>query len=252
MERGLVEKKAMGQLAMLAQAFAVVGGHGHHGLVREALALQLFQQAAHLRVHLRDLAVVGTAGMARRPGRRRHVGSVGVVEMDPEEERPGVVLQAEPGERPVHHVAPRPLRLQGDAGVGIAGDLVVIHLEALVEPEAAVEHEGADEGARAVPLLGKHGRQGALVRRVGAEAVVAQPMVGRQQAGEDAGVGRQGQRHLGRRAGEADALGRQAVQPGGYGVAVSIAAQVVGPYRVQGHQDEVGVPRLAPPATTPG
>ncbi len=167
----------MGQLAVLAQALAVVGGHRHRRLAVEAAAAELLEDAPHLLVDGGDLAVVGAAGVAGAPGRRRGIGRVGVVEVHPEEERARVVLR-QPGERPVHHLAPRPLRLEDDAGLRIALDLVVVDLESGLQPEAVVEHEGADEGGGAVAGAGEQGGEGRRARTERAHPVVAQAVMG--------------------------------------------------------------------------
>ncbi len=239
-EGRLVEEEAVGHLAVLAQPLAVVGGHRHHRLAVQALDAELLQDAPHLLVHGGDLAVVGAAGVARGPGGRRGVGGVGVVEVHPEEERARVVLR-HPAERPVHHHAPGPFRLQDVAGLRIALDLVVVDLEARLEAEAVVEHEGAEEGAGAVAGAGEQGGEGRGLRTERAHPVVAQAVVGGQQSREQARMRGERERHRRGGVGEPHPLAGQPVEPGGHRLAVAVAADVVGADGVQSDQNEVWV-----------
>ncbi len=216
----------------------MVSGDRHRGGAGEAAAVELLEEPADLLVDGGDLAVVRPAGVALAEGIRRLVGSVRVVEVDPEEERPLVVLP-EPGKGPVHDLAAGPFRLQNHGLARSALDLVVVDLEAVGEAEAAVEHEGADEGAGAEPLAGEHGGESRLVAREGARAVVAQSMVKRQQPGEQAGMGREGERYRRGSLVEADALLGEAVEPGGLGLLVAIGAEMVGADGVDGDQHHV-------------
>ncbi len=65
---------------------------------------------------------------------------------------------------------------------------VVIEVEAVVEPELAVERKGGDERRRGEPLLAEHACDGARVVRQPIAGVVADPMLERIGPGEDAGV----------------------------------------------------------------
>jgi len=107
-KRRLVEEEPVRGLAVLAQALAVVGGDGDDRAGREAPALERGEETPHLGVGEGDLAVVGAPGMARGPGGGWRVRGVGVVEVDPEEEGPGVAA-SQPGQGPVHDLAPGPL-----------------------------------------------------------------------------------------------------------------------------------------------
>src|SRR6185295_5880248 len=82
-----------------------------------------------------------------------------------------------------------------------------------------------------------------------AGAVVAQAVVRRQQTRQQGGMGRQGKRHRGRSLLEADPFGSDLVEPRRDRRAVAVAAQVVRPDSVHGHQDEVRIAQLLPAAT---
>ena len=91
MKCGLVEKKAVGALAMLAEPLAVVGGDDHQGAVEDAGLSQAGEEPAQLRVHVGDLPVVGARSEAVGERSRRLVGRVRVEQVGPEEERGGPV-----------------------------------------------------------------------------------------------------------------------------------------------------------------
>ena len=78
-------------------------------------------------------------------------------------------------------------------------------------------------------------------RQVGetAEAVVAQAMLRRQQAGEDRGVRGQRERDRGTGFREPDTLGGQPVQVRRFRAVIAVHAKVIGAHRVQGHQQQV-------------
>src|SRR5215470_3130076 len=64
-------------------------------------------------------------------------------------------------------------------------------------------------------------------------------MVWREEAGEEARVRGEGERHGRRGAGEAHPFARQAVERRRLGVAVAVAADVVGAHGVQGDEEDV-------------
>ncbi len=245
----------MGKLPVVAQPLAVVAGHRHHGLPGQAALLERRQQAADLLVDRGDLAIIGTPGMALAVRRRRRVGGMGVVQVDPEEEGTGVIGpgRGEPGEGAVDHLPARPFGFEGRAGDRIPLDLVIVDLEPAPQAEPAVEHEGADEGAGAVALRREQRGQGGRPLGEGADAVVAQAVMRRQKAGEHAGVRWEGERHRRRGLREAHPVARQAVEPGRFGCPVAIRADSVGSHRVEGHEQQIrawrssSVPAGAPP-----
>ena len=160
-----------------------------------------------------DLAVVEVRGEARGERLGRHVGEVGLVEVDPEE-RLGAALRGQPAPRRFHGRAPRPLlHEERGAALGVA-EPVVVDVEPAVEAEARVEGERAHEGAGAIAGLAQERGQGVGVRREAEARVVADAVVERVAAGEDVRV--RGQRHhvLGVGLLEAHARRGQPVHPG--------------------------------------
>ena len=238
-QRGVVDEDAVGLLAVLAQSLAMVRGHEDEGARRPALRLQEPQQPAELRVHEGDLAVVGAAGEPRREVRRRLVGRVGVEVVDPEEPR---------GRRP--RFQPRPGRgrrlVRGTLHVGRAapvlavGQVIVVHVEPAREAEAPVQREPGDEGRRPVPRVVEGLGQGGDGLGQHEVAVVAHAVAKRGEPGEDRGVRRCRERHVGDRGREARAAGGQRVEDGGRGAGVTVAADVVGAEGVDGDEQDVG------------
>ena len=230
----------MGQLAVLAQPLAVVGGHRHRRPAVEAAAVELREDAPHLLVDRGDLAVVGAAGVARAPrpaagcrgrGRRRGGprGRTGARRPSPARRAPGPPPRAPaappPGRcRPSDRARSRRRRPRSRA----------------LQAEAVVEHEGADEGAGAVAGAGEQGGEGRACRPAGRPA----PLLRRPWWGGSRPVSRLVWE--GSVSGTADeALANRSPSParrssaGGHRLAVAVAAEVVGAHRVQGHQHEV-------------
>ncbi len=79
--RAFVDKKAVGFLAVLSQALAVVGRHNHDGAVSQAAVLQERQHPADLLVGKCNGAAVGVALVLAPEGLGGLVWRVGVVEV---------------------------------------------------------------------------------------------------------------------------------------------------------------------------
>ena len=74
---------------MLPQALPVVAHHDDEHPIHEAQTPERVQHAAQHRIGKRNLTVVGDVGKGLAQGRRRRVGLVGIVEMEPDEEGRG-------------------------------------------------------------------------------------------------------------------------------------------------------------------
>ncbi len=160
-----------------------------------------------------------------------------VVEVDPQEERR--LQRREPRLGRVDDLLRRAL-LPGEPAFGSDPHLVVEECEPLADPGDAVEHRRADEGrggeARALQRLGQ--RDLGVGQPVA--FVVARTVLARRAAGEDRGVGGQGQRGGGERLGEAHPALRERVQRRGRRVLRAIAADPVGARRVEGDEQQAG------------
>ena len=158
----LEEEDAVGGLAVVPQALAVIGEDGDHGVGRQRL-----QEPADLRVHVGHRTVVGGVLRAPGEGRWRVVGEVGVEVVHEEEERP-LARSLELGDGPVRHLVPR-------SGDGLAQG-VVVDREPLGQAVLAVQHRRRHDGGGGV-APGRHdlGQRGDA-RGEGAEAVVLSPV----------------------------------------------------------------------------
>jgi hypothetical protein len=125
-----------------------------------------------------------------------------------------LVARAKPRERAIDDGRCRPLRFETLGRVRIARDLIVVGVESLREPEASIEHEGADKRRRLVPgrLQQARDRRMRVAQRI--DAVLAHAVDRRQESREDRRVGWQRQRHRGARRGEAKARRGQPVERG--------------------------------------
>ena len=80
--------------AVFAQRFTVIAKEYDHGAVVELIALQPREEASEFVVGVSDLSVVGMTAVLGAIRLRRIVGTVGVVQMQPEEKRsPWILLQ---------------------------------------------------------------------------------------------------------------------------------------------------------------
>ena len=213
----------------------MVGQHDHERLVQPAARAQRVEQRADAGVGRGHLAQVGVATRALEGGRRREVRGVGVEQVHPQEERLLALQTGEPGARGDDDLRGRALQV---AHLGAGWSLgLAVDVEALVEGEGAVERAGGDDGAGRQPPLARQLGQGARRGGQRRDAIVPQRVPRRQEPGQHRGVG--GQRQRRHRAGVvvAHALGGQPVEVRGQPRAAAVAAQRVGPRRVEREQD---------------
>ncbi len=236
-ERRVIDKNAVGGLAMLSEGFAVVRGQNDERSVQRPGSFEAGEKPSQGGIGVSDLAVVFPAPISRGIRRRRLVRGMGIEIMDPSEERRGALLP-EPGRgRGVDIV-----RLAFDEGQiarGIpAAVMIVIDLEAAVEPEARIEGERPDERPRAVASLPQDlGQRPASGLQ--ALAVVARPVRRRIRPGHDRGVGRQGQRGRRERPGKKRPAPGQAVDMGRFDAPIPVSAEMIGPKRVDRDEEDV-------------
>ena len=189
LQRGVVDEQAVGALAVLAEALAVVGGHEHERARERPLLFERAQEPRDLRVHERDLAVVGRGAEPLGQLAGRLVGRVRVVVVHPQEERARRSPRgaAQPAQRGVGGGVGEALDVGRAPRVVAARQVVVVGLEAAVEPEAAVEREAR---RRRRPSGSRPARKSsAAVFTCGRQhvaAVVAHAVAERGEAGQDA------------------------------------------------------------------
>ncbi len=226
----------MAGLHLFPKAFAVIAGHNDEGFVQEPLRLERLEDGADIVVHIGDLAVVRTAGRSFPIGGRRVVGQVRVIVMDPGKE-PVLSVLIQPAGEPGESIFGSPLGVGAFQGrLRLEG--VVVDVEAPADAEARIDRKRGDEGGRGEAVtLQDLGQRFPLRHEV--VAIVTHSVRRRIEAGHDRAVRRQGQR--GRRidAGETDALAGQTVQVGGQGLFEAVAAEVIGPGRIEGDEKEV-------------
>ena len=211
-DRRVVHEVAVEHLAVIAQAFAVVGREHEQRTIEQASLFERLPELADQCVGKRDRAIVGAACKCRLVRLWRPVRVVRVIEVEPKEERPAARALVEPPDRLRHGlVSCAPHRT----------DVCALHLGEVEIVEVAVEsptcsplriqHIGADEARRRPSLGSEHTGQRwrPLVEEV--PDILADAMVRGIRAGQDRHVGRQGQRNRARGVREQHALACESI-----------------------------------------
>ncbi len=244
---------AVGQLVVLPQSLAVVPHHGRQQIDVGQQGADPLQQApdlpvdeGHLGGVLAPVELGPRKGLRRRSGQRlpqqRGGGLEGEVRVEvvhPQEEGRAQASELEELQRLRGHLVGGPLVLvQG--GLELPAGNVEVDVEALIEPEARVEDEGAHHRPGGVAAPGEVLGQGGEIAGYPEDGVVPRAVLEGIQPGEHRGVGRQGDG--GDRAGllEAHPLPGQAVEVGAGPGRPAVAAQAIGPGGVEGDQEEAG------------
>jgi hypothetical protein len=224
----LVDEEAVQALVVLAEALAVVGSDDERRVVSQPERAERVLEAAEELVGPGHLSVVGTARVARRVGFGRLVGVVRLVEVEPEKHATAGLF-AEPLDRLSDRVFALFLdRVQELRVAAFAFEAVGVDVEAAVEAGLPLEHDRGDEGP---------GREAALAKELGQERncgdhrrgdVVADGVLGGQEASEDRNVGGARERDVGRGLHGERALGGDAIETRRLDVARSVAAEAVG------------------------
>src|SRR5579863_4806899 len=169
-------------LAMLAQRLAVVAQQNDERPVVESGLAQVIKHPSELAVRVGNLAVVEVAGVARVKRFRWIIGTVGIVEVKPHEEWPGV--------RATSFLVVKPSQQMGNCFVAAPPDVsrvprfklpriepVVVGPEPALQSPGRVEHEGAYKGGGRVAVTLKSLSDQAHVRtqRASREVVHAVP-----------------------------------------------------------------------------
>ena len=217
----------------------MVADRGHDRAVRQAAGVEPLQDAADLVVHVGNLPRIGAIGKPRLEGFRRIVRRVRVVEVQPGEEALRRVL-VQPGCRVVDHFTRAARHVaERDRLVLRHVELVDVRVEPAVQPPFRVENEGAHERARLPASVLEDAGQRRVPAIEDVSPVVADAMLRGQQAGEDRGVRRQGQRRRGKRLLEQHPLGRQPIQVWRGGGAIAVRPEPIPPRRVERDEDDV-------------
>src|SRR5258708_6001408 len=134
--------------AMIAASLAVVAGDDQEGLVVEGRPEELRER----RIDGRDLAEVKVIAVLGCEWLRRPVGSVRVVEMNPEEALLPFVFAPPLHGRLEHRGRGTLLNHEVDAGLPFPV-VVVVDIESLIETESGIERKCADERGGGIAVL---------------------------------------------------------------------------------------------------
>src|ERR1700677_4704341 len=87
MSRGIVEEDSMSLFAVFSESFAMVTHHDDQRVPISVLALEITQQVSQCGVRVGYLTVVQTIFVDLRVRRRRLIGVMRIVKMDPDKAR---------------------------------------------------------------------------------------------------------------------------------------------------------------------
>ena len=240
MDGGLVDKEPMVLFIVLPQALSMVPDDDNEGVL-DRRWYKKPPEPVKLRIDEGDLSEVRIGGVLLVEGRRRFIGRVGVVEVDPGEELLVLVI-LEPGKGLIEDLVRRPLhRTEGDLFEFAQVEVVEIDVEALVKAPLGIKDVSGDERRGRVPLvLEERGHRLDLTGHDEA-AVVPDPVEGGKGPRHDRGVGRERERRRCEALLEFDPERREPVDGRGFDVVEPVAAEPVGSHGVEGDQDDIEV-----------
>lgn len=230
-----MDEDTVAELTVVTQALPVIGDDDHQRLLGALQIFENLEQPAQLLVDERDLSVIRVVLGGLRDRIRQLIGGMGVVVVDPQEERIGSRF-AQPPNRTVG--GPVPSSLIGPAQTILRGGFVVVQVEALIQAELRVQDERRHHGRRGVSAGGQHLGQGRLRRRQRKKPVGSGTVMVGVQSGHDRRVRRQRRRGGGYGVGENHTIAGQGVHDRRSNLVVSVTAEPVRPGRIQGDQEQ--------------
>ena len=198
----------MGVLAVRTQRLSMIGHHRNQRFIEEPVLPQLRKQLAQRGICVRDLAVVRLRRIALFEWRRRVVGVVRIVEVNPEKER-RVFELTEPAERMVDDHAGAPFDgLVAIRTMAAKVEARVIDVKPAIEAGSGaverVEDQRGHEGSGVVALLVEQVRQVRKARR-NRDSEIVHVVELRVSTGEDRRVRSRRQRNMRERVRKDDA-----------------------------------------------
>ncbi len=242
-EGAAVEQDGVGELAMLAETFAVIRGEDDNGVGELAAGLEEVEQPADFGVGIGDLAVVEPVAKLHVVGRRGRLRLVRVEEVDKGEEGAAGPIPVV-GDDGIHHrsggsfVKENPLDLIGPLPIRVL-EFVVEVIESLIETEPGRHREGADKGRCVISGGPKDLGESEFVLGNDEGAVVVHAVGRRVVAGHHGRVAGEGDGHRSEVVEKDKALGREPVDGGGARPGVTVGSEVIGSGRVHGNEEEI-------------
>ena len=230
---------------MITETFAMIGEHDNQSLAIVPGGAQCVQHPSNLGIGKRDLPVVGPAGEPIGKRRRRIVGCVRIVEMQPGKEWRAArsAVGCEPGDGGISDLVRTPLRALIDRA-GLVEFLVEL-VETLAEPEGGRNRVRAHERGGAIPARFQSRGQCRMARAEREHNVAAHAVRRRIVAGENRRMRRRRERRRRLHLIEAHAAGRERVDHGRRAARSAVGADVIGAQRIDGDEQQVQ-PRGAP------
>ncbi len=163
MDGSVVKENTVGEFAVVAQGFAVIGGNGNQRIVIQPLVPQVVKQFAYGGIYVGDTPIVrGTRKLAAE-GFGRIIGVVRVPQVKPQEKGTALLLPEPFEHEPQGHLA---AALHGSLSAlprFLPVKACVVDIETALEsggkPVFGVKDDAADEGPRVVALGVQNFRQ---------------------------------------------------------------------------------------------
>ncbi len=186
-QRRLVREHAVCRFAVIAERLAVVGRQDDRGAAPLAGVQNRTKERLERRIRRGDLSQIRIRLEPRRERLGRRIGGMRLVQMDPAE-RALRRVPVEPSPREGDRLGAAPFLLEHRRPRRRVHEPIVVDGEPAHQTKARREGKGADERAGGVTPRLEQRRQGRLCRRKPEARVVADPVVLRIQARQDAGV----------------------------------------------------------------
>src|ERR1700730_3175004 len=241
MQRRVVKKQAVSFLSVLAETFAVIAGHYDDGVVVDAGFFQKCNPAGDRGIGIGNFTVVQMVLVFFRERRRRFVRIVWIVQVHPNEVGAGAVL-VEPGFGVRDDFHPAALDASPALFSFSLGGKVIVEIEAAIEAgseRVAVENHGSDESRGLVAALFQQLRRSHMLRRE-RDGKIGDAVHARQEAGQNRNVRSVRDRAMSERLREANTIGGDGVEGGGFDLLVPVAAKMIGAQRINRNEVHVG------------
>jgi hypothetical protein len=230
---GVIDENSMSVFAVLTKGFSVVAHHDKQRAVALPALVEPIGESVDLGIHEGNLAVI-CLGILRR----RSVGIVRIVKMQPRKERPGLV-RIEPGEGTIRDDVGGLPPVERLGLHGHVAHLVVIDVEPPVESEARIQYKSRHKCPGPIPMLLESRSECRVGGSNSALVIDSNPEFLGEAAGHDRAMRGQRQRDLRNRVLKKHTACGDRVEGWGYCLGVSVTANAIRTGGVERNEQDV-------------